>query len=110
MTHTPGEIPVRRADAFQRHVHAAEGIHRPAQARGATGILGHLHARIDQDVPDALFAPARGLQIMHDLWRGWHAKRIDGHAVPIQHPGEFHEIARLPARARTDIRAVQFDV
>ena len=52
MTHAAWEIAVRSADAFQRHVHAAERIDRTAEAGCATGILGHLHTCIDENGPD----------------------------------------------------------
>ena len=54
VTHAAGEIPVRRADAVDARllVDAAKRVHRSAEARGAAGVLGHLHARAHEDSPD----------------------------------------------------------
>jgi hypothetical protein len=69
-------------------VHAAEGVHRPAQAGRAPGVFGHLHAGVNEDLPDRLAVPARRLQIMHDLRRGRHAEGVDDHFLAAQHAGE----------------------
>ena len=88
----------------------SESIHRPAQAGGAAGILGHLHARIDQDLPDGFAPPAQRLQVAHDLRRGRDAEGIDHDSFVLQQPGEFEEVAGLAAGAGADIGAVEFDV
>ena len=46
VAHATGEIAIRRADAVDaRFVDATERVHRTTEARGATGIFRHLHAR-----------------------------------------------------------------
>src|SRR5260370_4179693 len=66
MAHSSREIAVGRADALQGRIHAAKGIHWAAQASSAPGIFGHLDAGRDQDFPNRLVAPTRGLQIVND--------------------------------------------
>ena len=70
VAHAAGKITIRRADAFDaRFVDAAKGVNGAAQARGATGVLRHLHAGVGENFPNRFFAPTRGLQIMDDFRR-----------------------------------------
>src|SRR5438045_361595 len=63
VTHAAWKITIGRADAFHWRIHAPERIDRTAKAGGAAGIFGHLHSRIDEDLPHGFFAPASTLQI-----------------------------------------------
>ena len=110
MAHAPGEIPIGRADAFHRRVHAAERVGRPAQASRTTGVFSHLHAGLDQDLPDRLVAPTRRLQVANDFRRRGHAKRVDGDTSAADDAGEIQKIARFAARAGADVGAVEFDM
>src|SRR3989442_15578980 len=62
VAHAARKVAVGGANALHRRIHATEGVHRTAEAGGATGILGHLHAGVDKDLPDGLAVPARALQ------------------------------------------------
>src|SRR6266576_1286214 len=109
VAHAAGEITVRGADAFEAgFVDAPKRVHRPAEARGATGVLRHLHTGTDEDFPNRLAAPTGGLQVVNNLRRGRHAKRVNRHAFAAEDAGDLHEVAGLAAGARTDVGAVEF--
>src|SRR5688572_30215167 len=110
MTHPAWEIAVSCTDALQGRVHSPKRIHGPSQAGGTPGILGHLHAGCDEDLPDRLFTPQGVLQVMNNLGRGWNPKGVDSHMPPPQNPGKLQEVAGLAAGAGTDVSAVELDV
>ena len=110
VTHAAGEVPVGRADTFHRRIHAAKGVDRAAEAGGAAGVFGHLHAGVDEDFPDGVSSPPGGLQVMDDLWCGGHTEGVDSDAFAAEHAGEFQEVAGLAAGAGADVSAVEFDV
>ena len=110
VAHAAGEVPVGRADALQRRIDAAKGIHRPTQARSTAGILRHLHPGIDEDFPNRFRAPPRGLEIMHNFGRRRHAEGINGDSLALEHTGEFEKITGFAAGAGADVGTIQFDV
>src|SRR5262249_36938801 len=81
VSHAPREIAVRCADALKRLIHAAERVHRAAQASSTSGVFSHLHTGIHEDLPDGLVAPTRRLQIVNNLRRRRHAKGVNDHAL-----------------------------
>src|ERR1043166_1517097 len=103
MAHPSWEIPIGGADALERSVHPTESIDRPAQASGATGVFSHLHAGIQENLPDGLFTPPRGLQVVHDFGRGGNAEGVNDDALAAQHAGEFEKVAGLAPGAGADI-------
>src|SRR4051812_25305286 len=110
MTHAAREITVGRADAFHRRVHATERIDWSTEARGAAGVFGHLHACVDEDLPDGLIAPTRGLEVVNDFRRGGNAEGVDDDFFAAKHAGEFEEVARFAAGAGTDVGAIKLGV
>ena len=106
----PGKFKTIRccADAFHRRVHAAKGIHRPAETGGAAGIFRHLHAGCHEDFPDRLLIPMRRLEIVDDFRSGRHTEGIDDYFLAAQDARHFHELAGRATGARTHKGAIQF--
>src|ERR1043165_4861979 len=102
MSHAAGKITVSGADAFHGTVHAAKSVHWAAQARGAARIFRHLHASIDENLPDGFLSPLRLLKVLHNLRSGGNSEGIDRHPLALEDAGKLQEITRLAASAGTD--------
>src|SRR6266498_1719903 len=110
VAHTAREIPIRGADALQWRVHAAESVNRPPQAGSAAGVFGHLHASLDEDLPNRPVSPTGRLQVVNRFGGGRDAEGVDGHVPPAQDAREFQKVAGLASRAGSDVGPVELDV
>jgi hypothetical protein len=107
MAHTPWEVAIGSTDTFHRRVDPSKRIDRPPQTGSTSCVFGHLNPCIHKDLPNRFFAPECSLQIMHDLRRGGHTIRINGHTPAAQDLGKLEEITRFPSSTRTNISPIK---